>query len=167
MFPFGIIKRLRPHENLSHSAIHLSIAEPIEGFNFGVHTTTGTAYTSTECNQSCLRRREQRRYFCNENISALSSWWRKHPKSGIVTLKCSKHPKSGVVTLRCSTFPNVFHLFIGKSALADVHKCTRRYSSGGFQSILCQVFREFVNCYASNENKTVWPKRYIFLNFIK
>lgn len=61
MFPFRSIKCLRAHENLSHSAIHLSIAEPIQDFNFGLGGTKSTAHTFTECNHSSLRRNEQRR----------------------------------------------------------------------------------------------------------
>lgn len=144
MFPFRIIKCLRTHENLSHSVIHLSIAEPIQGFNFGLNT----AYPFIECNQTSLRRNEQRRYFCNENISALWSWR-------------SKHPESGAVTLTCSTSPNVFHVFMGKVCSCW---CSQGYVM--FQSTLCQVFRELANCYASNENKTVQPKRSLFFFFI-
>lgn len=155
MFPFRIIKCLRTHENLSHSTVHLSIAEPIQGFYFCLDITTELhTHLLSAINQSSLSRNEQRRYFCNMNNSPLWGWW-------------NKHPKSGVVTLMSSTFSKFFMCLWEKSALADVHKDTWCYISRGFQSTPCQVFRELVNCYSSHENKTVRPKKIFLFYFIK
>lgn len=148
MFPFRIIKCLRTHENLSHSTIHLSIAESIQGFNFGIGSTIGTAHTFTECNLSSLRRNEER--FLQWELFSFMELVEKAPK--IWSSDCYVEHIS-----KC------FSCIYGESLLSlSVHKGMWWYSSGGFQSTLCQVFRELVNCYSSNENKTVKPKEIFF-----
>jgi len=46
MFPFRIIKCSRTSKNLSWTTIHLTIAEPVQGFHFGLNTAAGIAYIS-------------------------------------------------------------------------------------------------------------------------